>query len=112
MCNVKVFVHGIDHNDLVPAGQKHRTHLHLAEKGLARSGDTENKTVAVDQFLAVTDIDVPAHLIDPVIDPPSVIQLLHIKGHQHGKGLCEHGAHGLHLPHAYGQRCVERLPLL
>ena len=71
--NVKVFVHRINDNNLIPATEENIAHFHLTEKGFARAGNPEHKPIPVNQFFPVSDIDISANLVDSIIIASPVI---------------------------------------
>ena len=58
MGNVKVFVHRVDHDDLILRAEEHIPHFHFAKERFSGARHAEDKAVSVDQLLAVSDVDV------------------------------------------------------
>ena len=84
--DIKIFIHWVNDNNFIfslirRAGKEYFPHRHFAEKGLSTSRNSKYKPVSVYQAFSVSYNDVFADLIDSVINPVLIAQLLDIKRH-------------------------------
>ena len=103
----------VDANDvIVGICQSQGGDLPLGGEGFAGAGDTQHKTVAVEQPPAVRQNQVLADDILSVVDAAGVPDLLGLEGHENSQGFRGQGPQGVNAPQAQGQGCDQPLHLL
>ena len=100
-----------DKNIIVRIENEERDFL-LDTEGLPGTGDAQPEGGLIEQVRLVAHDKVVGNGVLPEIDTAPVHDLLHLKGHEHGKALGGQGAESVDLPGADGQDGVQAVELL
>ena len=98
-------------NIIVRVENEERDFLFHAER-FARARDTQPKGRLIEQVRLIAHDKVVGNSVLPEVNAAPVHDLLHLKGHEHGKAFGGQGAESVDLPGADGQDGVQAVKLL
>ena len=84
----------------------------LGREGLAGTGNAQQESRLVEQVGFVAHDKVMGNSVFSKVDAALVLNLLHLKGHEHRKALRSQGTERIDLPAADGQHCIQTVKLL
>ena len=84
----------------------------LCGEGFAGTGNTKQESGLIEQVRLIAHDKVMADCVFSKVDAALVLNLLHLKGHEHRKALRSQGTERIDLPRADGQHRVQTVKLL